>query len=87
MPLIFWNSNTTSTWSITTVSPSYDLMLDDYSATNIMYIWEAAIWSTLSSASWRIKKIDETTWLVLTWAWWNSNFDKIWNDRLTLTYN
>jgi len=65
----------------------YDLLLDDTSTTNIMYIWEAKIWSLTSSSLWRIKKINMTTWIKIWWAWSNTNFDKIWDNRTILTYS
>jgi len=66
---------------------SYDLLLDDTSTANKIYIWEAVIWSATSSAVWRIKRLDETTWLLVGWADSNDNFDNIWDNRTSLSYS
>ncbi len=64
---------------------SYDLLLDE--VWSITYIWEASIWSATSSPVWRIKRLDETTWLNLWWADSNSWFSHIWDNRTTFTYS
>ena len=66
---------------------SYDLLLDDTSTPNITYIWEAIIWSATSSAVWRLKRLDEPTWLNLWWADSNSWFSHIWENRTSFTYS
>jgi len=76
MSLEFWEIN----------NFNLKLLLDDYSTTNIMYIWEATIGSIASDPVWRIKKVDQTTWLTLMWAWWVDTFTNIWDNRLTLNY-
>jgi len=65
----------------------YDLILDDTTTANITYIGDAVIWSTTSSAVWRIKRLDETSWLIVLWADSNANFDNIWDDRASLAYS
>lgn len=54
---------------------------------SVVYIGEAAIGSATNAAVWRIKKIDETSGLIITWADGNSNFDNVWDLRADLTYS
>lgn len=68
------------------VEPVYAVRLDSPSLT-ITYIGEAAIGSLSSSASWRIKKLDESAGVSITWADGNSSFDNIWDNRASLTYS
>lgn len=52
------------------------------------YIGTANPGSLISSAVWSIKKMVETgSDLAITWADGNSNFDNIWDDRLTYIYS
>jgi hypothetical protein len=69
-----------------TVAGLNELCLDDTSTANVTYVGIAVIGSATSAAVWRIKKIDETTGLVITWADSNSNFDNIWDNRTSLVY-
>lgn len=65
----------------------YDLILDNTTTTDVIYIWEALIWSLTSSASWRIKKLNEASWLTIGWAGSDFHFDNIWDNRDSLTYS
>ena len=65
----------------------YDILIDEISTPNITYIWEAIIWSNTSDSKWRIKRINETSWINIWWAWSNNSFDKIWDNRTSLTYS
>lgn len=69
-------------------TPSYATKIDDTSTANVIYIGNAAIGSSGASAVWQIKKLD-TSSLALdkTWADGNSDFDNVWNNRTSLTYN
>jgi len=51
------------------------------------YIGEAVIGSSAASAVWRVKRLDETSGLIILWADGNENFDNVWNNYATLTYN
>lgn len=62
------------------------LRVDD-SATPVSYIGEAPVGSATSAAVWRIKKVDETSGTIVTWADGNSQFDNIWDNRASLTYS
>ncbi len=64
----------------------YSVIIDDVNSP-ILYIGEAPIGSLVSSPSWRIKKLDITTGVLIIWADGNSLFDNIWDDRATLTYS
>ncbi len=52
---------------------------------SIDYVGEAAIGTATSAASWRIKKIDSTTGIVIQWAG-TGVFDQVWDNRASLTY-
>ena len=55
---------------------------------NITYIGEAIVGSLTSTASWRIKRLDESgnPEIIIKWADGSSGFTQIWDDRLSLTY-
>lgn len=69
-----------------TSSAALALRLDSASAT-ITYIGEAAPGSLEADSVWRIKKVDESSGTVIQWADGESTFDKIWNDRASITYS
>lgn len=54
---------------------------------SIDYIGEAAVGTATSAASWRAKKVDSTTGIVITWADGNANFDNSATDLTVLTYS
>lgn len=74
-------------WSLMTSIPAYDLLMDDTSTVNMIYVWEAVIWTPLNAPSWRIKRINQTTWTIIWWANSVNTFTNIWNNRTTLTYS
>ncbi len=53
---------------------------------DIDYIGEANIGTATSAASWRIKRIDSSSGMVLEWASTGA-FDQVWDDRATLSYS
>lgn len=57
---------------------------------NLLYRGEAATGTAESAAAWRIRRItfvgDEED-VVEEWADGNANFDKVWDDRASLTYS
>jgi len=64
------------------------LQLDEVGT--LTYIGEADPGSATSSAVWRIKRMDESSTnpdLIIKWASGNDNFDKIWDNRLSLSYS
>lgn len=69
-----------------TSSASYALKLDD-STPSIIYVGCAVIGTVAGDAYWQIKKIDETSGLIITWADGNAQFDNIWDDRASLSYS
>lgn len=75
----------TSADALPVTNSSYALRLDE--AAPYTYVGEAAPGSLPSAAVWRIKRIDETSGLVITWADGNSNFDNLWDNRTTLSYS
>ncbi len=54
---------------------------------DITYVGQAAIGSLTSSAVWQIKKLDETSGSIITWADGDDSFDNIWDNRASLTYS
>lgn len=65
----------------------YARLIDSTNNDSIMYIGEAAPGSLTSAAVWRIKKVtfvaEDTS---ITWASGSAAFDKIWDNRLALSY-
>ncbi len=53
---------------------------------NINYLGEAAIGTATSAASWRIKRIDETTGIIIQWAG-AGIFNQVWDNRNSLGYS
>jgi len=50
------------------------------------YLGEAAIGTATSAASWRIKKVDSTSGIIITWAG-TGVFDQIWDNFASLSYS
>jgi len=63
------------------------LLLDDTTTANITYVGEAAVGASTAASTWRIKRINETSGIVLQWADGNGNFDNVWSNRASLTYS
>lgn len=74
----------TTPWIVSNII--YNVFLDEASAT-ITYVGEANPGTASSAASWRIKRLDSTSGLLITWADGDSNFDKVWDDRASYTYS
>ncbi len=53
---------------------------------DVDYVGEAAIGTATSAASWRIKKIDSSSGIVITWAG-TGVFNQVWDDRASLSYS
>ncbi len=68
------------------VEPTYVTRIDNATSV-ITYIGDAIPGTLTSAAAWRIKKLDETTGLIMTWADGNALFDNIWDNRAALTYS
>jgi len=73
--------------TVSSESTNYTLRKDDTSTTSVTYLGEAAIGSATSAAVWRVRKIDKTSDMVITWADGDDLFDNVWDDRVSLTYN
>jgi hypothetical protein len=78
-------TETTLTTIKTETATQYATRVDQATST-VMYVGKAAIGSLTSGAVWRVKKVDTTSGIVITWADGNSNFDNIWDNRAILTY-
>lgn len=68
-----------------TTEAGKNIVIDFYSDT-ITFIGEALAGSPQGEAVWRIKKIDQTSGMSVTWAGGTSLFDKIWSSRLFYDY-
>ncbi len=71
---------------ISVVVPVGALRLDDTSTANVIYVGNALVGSLTASAVWQIKKVDQTTGLVITWAG-SAAFNQIWDNRTSLSYS
>ena len=54
---------------------------------DVDYVGEASIGTATSAASWRIKKVDSASGIIIQWADGNASFDNIWDNRASLTYS
>jgi hypothetical protein len=55
---------------------------------NFTYIGEAVPGTSPTATSWRIKRVEQVgADINILWANGSSNFDKVWNDRLTYSYS
>ena len=54
---------------------------------NVTYVGIAVPSTAAGAALWQIKKIDETTGTVITWADGNTNFDNVFTNRESLSYS
>jgi hypothetical protein len=70
---------------VTFATTVYKKLIDDTTTPNVTYVGEAVLGTALSAASWRIKKIDETSGIVITWT--GTGFDAVWDDRVTEAYS
>lgn len=62
----------------------FSLRLDTVGS--IDYVGEASIGTATSASSWRIKKVDSTTGIVVQWAG-SGVFDQVWDNRASLSYS
>lgn len=61
-------------------------VVDSVTATTF-YLGKATPGTATNAASWQIMKVDESAGTVITWADGNTDFDNIWDNRQSLTYN
>ena len=59
--------------------------IDDYSTSNVTYIGTAVVNSITSGSVWSIKKMDQTTGIIITWAASGAS-TQVWDNRTGLTY-
>ena len=62
------------------------LKVDQITST-LFYIGEAAIAAPTSNPVWRIRKIDASVGVNITWADGNANYDNVWDNRASLSYS
>jgi hypothetical protein len=79
-------TDATITGTVTAESPTYYKRLDDTTTLNMIYIGEAQPGTATSTASWRIKRLDLTSGLIIQWAG-SGAFSQIWDNRAALTYS
>ena len=78
-------TDSTISGTVTAESPVYYKRLDDTTTTNMIYIGEATPGTATSAATWRIKRLNVATGLVIQWAG-SGNFTQVWDNRAGLTY-
>ena len=61
------------------------LKVDQVTAT-LFYVGEANFAAPSSNPVWRIRRIDTSAGVDVTWADGNSNYDNVWDDHTSLTY-
>lgn len=59
----------------------------DQATATVAYIGEAEPGTVTSADAWSIKKLDTTTYTIITWADGNANYDNVWDNRASLTYS
>jgi len=79
-------TDSTISGTVTAESPIYYKRLDDTTTSNMIYIGEAQPGTATSAASWRIKRLDLTSGLIIQWAG-SGAFSQIWDNRAALTYS
>lgn len=62
------------------------IMDDSVHPDTISYVGESNAGSIENNPVWRIKRLDMTSGMVITWADGNTNMDNIWNNRENLLY-
>lgn len=60
---------------------------NDSGITGVQYIGKATPGTATSAAGWQIKRLDETTGTVITFADGDIQFDNVWDDRESLSYS
>lgn len=55
--------------------------------TNVQYVGEAEVGTPTSSPAWRIRKVNKNTGTVVTWAGGTAEFNKIYDNRQSLSYS
>lgn len=87
-PVDVWADPTTHAILISGAASSssqYDIKVDEASST-ITYIGEILPGGADGDTTWRIKRLNSASGLVVRWANGTSDFDKTWSDRATYTY-
>lgn len=59
----------------------------DSASSTVTYIGYASPGSAKSSAIWKVKKIDTSSGVEITYADGNGNFDNVWDNRASLSYS
>ena len=70
---------------ITTQSSNKALQLIE--SGSYIYIGKATIGSDTADAVWQVRRIDETSGLVILWADGNDNYDNVWDNYSSLSYS
>jgi hypothetical protein len=73
--------------NVTTETKNEALRVDDTTTANVTYVGYAVIGSLSSASVWKIKKIDTTSGVVITWADGDSSYNNIWDNRASLSYS
>lgn len=79
-------TDATISGNVSTESAVYYKRLDDTTTASMIYIGEATPGTLTSAASWRIKRLDLTSGLIIQWAG-SGAFTQVWDNRAALSYN
>lgn len=63
------------------------LIVDDTTTADTIYIGKAKTGTSSSDSDWQIKKIDTTSYIVMTWADGDAEFNNVWDNRTSLSYS
>lgn len=72
--------------TVTASATEYIVRVDEASST-ITYVGYAIPGTATSAASWRIKRLDSTTGLIVLWAAGTASFNQVWDNRASLSYS
>lgn len=74
--------------AVSEVQPDLNVIIAANSGdANIEYVGKAEPGTATSAASWQIKRLDQTTGLIITYADGDINYDNVWDNRESLSYS
>ncbi len=69
--------------ALETETTPYATRVDSSTTPGVLYVGTAATGASESDPVWRIKSVDTSSGVTVTWADGNSEFDNVWDDRAT----
>lgn len=74
---------TSITNSVSTTLPSEALRVDDTTTPNVTYVGYGAMGAATGDSVWKMKKIDTSSGVVITWADGDASYNNEWDNRAT----